>query len=771
MAVSTAVRPLLDTIAKGEAPGGYNQRFGERAGSPKNDLVNMTINEVLALPVNRQGGHVSSANGRYQIIDKTLSGLVKEMGLTGNEKFDAAMQDRMAVALLERRGLADFQSGKITANQFLNNLAKEWASLPTTSGRGYYSGQGAAHAPASVINVLNGLSGQPPITSKGMGTQLASAGVYGQGGLLGTGRTAGMGTPAGWQVGTNPQQQAFTPVPTPPKPNLRPGPPGPTPPLSIPPNTPPLPNMRPPPDDLGGGSTPDTGGVPTPNLRPARTPSGDIIPLPNLRPNTAGMSTPNLDSVMNLPLEGWPQGIGIEGLDRFHPAYQAEAATYGPQGATAVNYPQSPQSAANQPPMPGPSAGSGIPTEGMFRHQGGLSELPPEFYSEGYVPVDQGVPTIMPSLNYPEYASLGGFPNPQATEGGEGLSQYRQVPSYNSEIKDFGPLAFGELLNAIVQGRPQDEIDAIGKRIEDQVNAQGPLQKAGTLFGLNQYIGTLPKTAPGAAQYLNNLKQSDPENFSKNLAKFGPLQGAINTALAQPLKPTGTQTIALPNLRPPMPEPQVAEAAPPQPEPSITRSAGFGAPPQEEFTPRPLPLNIQQLFGYPQQSGGSFGQMPQAPIRAPSIVPQFQPQNAGMAAGNALLGFGQPLNISYRNPQPQQAGSGMPGWGPSAHLWGPVGAQSAVPQQAGMAVPNMVPQQQQQPRNLTEAVFGVGATGPQNVTEMAMTNPAVVAGLFAEANNNSVYEKPEEMTSWGGGWGYDETQFLPDLDAISGHGW
>lgn len=43
----------------------------------------------------------SSAIGRYQIIRKTLAGLMKKLSLSPNLKFTPELQDRLALALLE----------------------------------------------------------------------------------------------------------------------------------------------------------------------------------------------------------------------------------------------------------------------------------------------------------------------------------------------------------------------------------------------------------------------------------------------------------------------------------------------------------------------------------------------------------------------------------------------------------------------------------------------------------------------------------------------
>lgn len=133
---------LLNIIGKHESGQNYNAIW-PRAGGNGTDFTKMTINEVLAYQDQYvRDGAKSSAVGRYQIIRGTMRGLVEDMGLTGNEKFDASMQDRMATRLLEQRGLDAYREGRMTEGQFMNNVAKEWASMPKTNGRGHYDGDG-----------------------------------------------------------------------------------------------------------------------------------------------------------------------------------------------------------------------------------------------------------------------------------------------------------------------------------------------------------------------------------------------------------------------------------------------------------------------------------------------------------------------------------------------------------------------------------------------------------------------------------------------------
>ncbi|RWB50645.1 MAG: hypothetical protein EOQ48_35540, partial [Mesorhizobium sp.] len=159
---NTPVAPLLNLIGhtegtdKGE---GYNETLGYGAFTGgKVNLEGMTLDQIdqlqtrmLSHPDNKWN---SSALGRYQIVRTTLRDLRRDLGLSGDEKFDRRMQDQLGMALLEKRGLSRWKAGQMTDGQFMNELAKEWASLPTPSGRGAYKGQRAAVSPGGVLTAL-----------------------------------------------------------------------------------------------------------------------------------------------------------------------------------------------------------------------------------------------------------------------------------------------------------------------------------------------------------------------------------------------------------------------------------------------------------------------------------------------------------------------------------------------------------------------------------------------------------------------------------------
>lgn len=173
--ISPALKDLLDTIGSKEAPKGYGQIYGGAKGVSKDTNVSLlTLNGVLALQDKMlNAGSASTACGRYQFLRKTLRATITAMGLSGREIWSPDLQDRMAVYLMEGRGLSKYMAGKITAETFANNLAMEWASLPVVTairgahrmvkpGETYYAGDGlnkAHHSPATILALVKALKG------------------------------------------------------------------------------------------------------------------------------------------------------------------------------------------------------------------------------------------------------------------------------------------------------------------------------------------------------------------------------------------------------------------------------------------------------------------------------------------------------------------------------------------------------------------------------------------------------------------------------------
>lgn len=157
-----AYAPILETVAKGESNGNYNAYFGRPANTSLK-LTDMTIAEALQWQDEYiKAGNPSNAVGRYQIIQPTLEGLVKEMNIQPTEKFDETLQDKMAITLIERRGAQDFVDQKLSTEEFAANLAKEWAALPKVVGtnphNSYYAGDGLNKSNIPIDTILNALN-------------------------------------------------------------------------------------------------------------------------------------------------------------------------------------------------------------------------------------------------------------------------------------------------------------------------------------------------------------------------------------------------------------------------------------------------------------------------------------------------------------------------------------------------------------------------------------------------------------------------------------
>jgi muramidase (phage lysozyme) len=130
-----AIRDLIARV-ESENVGGYNALWGGKTA----DLVNMTVSEVLNLQSTMTG---STAAGRYQMLKGTLIETINALKIDPTTtKFDQTVQDKLADYLIQRRGYSDYQSGKITKEQFLHNLSKTWAGLPADPSGGTYYNNG-----------------------------------------------------------------------------------------------------------------------------------------------------------------------------------------------------------------------------------------------------------------------------------------------------------------------------------------------------------------------------------------------------------------------------------------------------------------------------------------------------------------------------------------------------------------------------------------------------------------------------------------------------
>lgn len=148
---------LLEVIGAIEAPRGYGTIHGNRQNELAMPLTRRTLAQVQGAQPLWAAAYGSSAAGRYQVIERTLSDLGSRLTLDPNAAFDKQMQDRVGYALLTRRGLDQFLAGDMLLSEFAVELAREWAAFPVLSpvrgehrllvtGETWYAGDGRNRA-------------------------------------------------------------------------------------------------------------------------------------------------------------------------------------------------------------------------------------------------------------------------------------------------------------------------------------------------------------------------------------------------------------------------------------------------------------------------------------------------------------------------------------------------------------------------------------------------------------------------------------------------
>jgi len=126
---------------------GYDAvQYGARQLPPKRP-TEMTLGQILDWAQATPGQH--HAIGRYQIIPSTMRDLMRRGDIPRTARFSREMQDDLADILLADAGLDKFADGDISRAQFMNNLARIWAGLPTDTGRSAYHGYAGNQATIS----------------------------------------------------------------------------------------------------------------------------------------------------------------------------------------------------------------------------------------------------------------------------------------------------------------------------------------------------------------------------------------------------------------------------------------------------------------------------------------------------------------------------------------------------------------------------------------------------------------------------------------------
>lgn len=155
--IGGSVGKLLDFISASEGTD-YNTQssyINTTGGKPLQDFTIKQIFEIQNGMI--AAGALSTAIGRYQFIQSTLESLVVSAGLDPNTTyFTPALQDKLALIDLKRRGLNSWLAGKESTTEFARSLSQEWASLANPdTGTGFYTGQNARYSLTSFMEVLS----------------------------------------------------------------------------------------------------------------------------------------------------------------------------------------------------------------------------------------------------------------------------------------------------------------------------------------------------------------------------------------------------------------------------------------------------------------------------------------------------------------------------------------------------------------------------------------------------------------------------------------
>ena len=144
---------ILPPKAKPKKTDPYNAKFGtgtiiDTLYTPTQKIETMTLSQVLSNQIAQEEAiktynltakkkqHESGAWGAYQIMPSTLRDLMKKKQFDPETIFNKNTQDNLAKELLRRRKVYDYIKNPKSPNlsTIQNNLAKEWRSLPNTSG-------------------------------------------------------------------------------------------------------------------------------------------------------------------------------------------------------------------------------------------------------------------------------------------------------------------------------------------------------------------------------------------------------------------------------------------------------------------------------------------------------------------------------------------------------------------------------------------------------------------------------------------------------------
>ena len=213
---------LKGKIRSLESGGDYGSTFKKYLGGfsrKDEDITKMTINQVVqyqkdyiahqrALGIKEE--HRSAAVGAYQMLYPDRA--ARALGIDLNSKFDQETQDKLAEYYLNMAGQQKYLSGEITAEQYNDGLAGQFASIKKTDGSGVYDDDGLNSAYGTVLEEIKGTKAapieNPPSDTKTKGITPRFLGNRNYGLETGQGLDVGIGgqmyrvvkTDDGWKV-------------------------------------------------------------------------------------------------------------------------------------------------------------------------------------------------------------------------------------------------------------------------------------------------------------------------------------------------------------------------------------------------------------------------------------------------------------------------------------------------------------------------------------------------------------------------------------------
>lgn len=154
---------LLSFVRGAETSRGYDDYYRGSVLVPSKKVSEMTVGEVRAWQKESvRRGSKSSAVGGYQFISSTFDNTVKALGIPDTTVFSPEVQDAMGLQLLKGRGYDQWAGGGMSDDQFIDNLAQEWAAIPRATGpkRGasHYAGDGLNGATRGLPSVYDALT-------------------------------------------------------------------------------------------------------------------------------------------------------------------------------------------------------------------------------------------------------------------------------------------------------------------------------------------------------------------------------------------------------------------------------------------------------------------------------------------------------------------------------------------------------------------------------------------------------------------------------------